>query len=108
MITSSALGERLRAARRTGDQPLATRNRLFVARACFCLAGATVVAAIGSLLDEVGVLPSVSTMLLVAASASLLGVAAGAVELARSGGSRDVWLSLGLNLMALIAALLMY
>ncbi|HVS65053.1 MAG TPA: hypothetical protein VMT85_16295 [Thermoanaerobaculia bacterium] len=108
MIASSTLGKRLRAARRTGDEPLATRNRLFVARACFCLAGASVVAAIGAVVDELGVLPPLGRILLVAVGASLLGVVAGAIELARSGGSRDVWLSIGLNLMALIAALLVY
>jgi hypothetical protein len=108
MISSTPLGERLRAARHTGNESLATRNRLFAALACFVLAGGGVVCAIGSRIDDRGVLPPVGPTLLFAISASLAGLIVSGIELSRGGGSRDVWFSIGFNLLALSAALLLH
>ncbi|HVS14588.1 MAG TPA: hypothetical protein VMV46_11735 [Thermoanaerobaculia bacterium] len=105
MSEPPSLSVRLRGARRTGLAATASRNRLFAGRALFCVAGACLVAAVGALVDRLGVLPAREPTLALAVVAAALGLIVGAWEAAGGGARREAWAVIGLDALALVAAL---
>jgi hypothetical protein len=100
-----SLSVRLRGARRTGSAAVASRNRVFAGLALFCVAGACLVSAAGSLVDRLGVLSAREPTLALAIAAAVLGLAVGVVEAARGGRAREAGAVIGLHALALVGAL---